>query len=148
MTYQQRSNTISLMCSTLLLGFYAINVLQLNEAGRFTSLAVFSLWATTIVLAIIITIVAQILITIIFAIVYAIRTKEEESFIEDERDKLIDLQGTRNAYVALGLGVFLSTGSLVLNHPPLVMFNLLVFSAFAAEIFGDLSRLYLYRRAG
>jgi hypothetical protein len=36
--------------------------------------------------------------------------------------------------------------TMVLGQPPLVMFNLLIFSGLTAQIFADLSRLLIYRR--
>jgi hypothetical protein len=34
----------------------------------------------------------------------------------------------------------------VFGQPPLVMFSLLIFSSITAEIIGDISQIYLYRR--
>ena len=146
MSYQERSSTVSLMSSLLIFGYYLVNVFQMVQAGGVNSTSVFSLWGTIIVLAIIINILSNIITHIVFAIIYAIRTNEEERLISDERDKLIGLKGTRNAYLIFGLGVFVSMATLVFNMSPLVMFNLLIFFGMAAEIVGDLSRLYFYRR--
>jgi len=146
MSYQERNSTVSLMTSLLIFGFYAVNVLRMNQSGGLNSTNVFSLWATVIVLSIVINIVGSILSQIVLTIIHTIRTREEESFIEDERDQLIALKGTRNSYYVFSLGVLLAMLTLVLNRPPLVMFILLTFAGLAAEIIGDLSRLYFYRR--
>lgn len=146
MSYQERNITVSLMSSILISGFYAVNVLRMNQTGGLNSTNVFSLWATVIVLSIIINIVGSILSQIVLTIIHTIRTKEEESFIEDERDQLIGLKGTRNSYFVFSLGVLFAMLTLVLNRPPLVMFILLTFAGLTAEIIGDLSRLYFYRR--
>lgn len=148
MTYLQKNKAVSLMCTVLLFGYYALNVLQLQQSGRLTSVSVFSLWMTLIVIAIITNIVAVIITFIVFNIISVVRTNEAESEFVDERDKFIDLKGTRNAYAVTGIGVFFAAISLILNQPPLVTFNVLVFAGFSAEIFGDLSRLYLYWKAG
>jgi hypothetical protein len=146
MSYEERNNVVSLVCSLLILAFYLVNLYPMIQDGELVATQVYSLWATTIVLAIVINIAAAILTNIAFAIVHTVATKEDPKFITDERDKLIQLKGTRNAYLIFGLGTFFSMGTLVLNIPPLVMFNLLIFSGIAAEVFGSLSRLYLYRR--
>ncbi len=146
MSYQERNNTVSLMCTLLIFGFYGVNVYRMSQEGNFNSTNVFSLWATVIVLAIIVNILSNILAQIAASILHMIRTREEERFTTDERDKLIGLTGTRNAYGVFSIGVLVSMGSLVINMPPLVMFNLLIFSAMLAEIVGDCSRIYLYRR--
>ncbi len=146
MSYQERNSAVSLITSLLIFGFYAVNVLRMYQAGGLNSTNVFSLWATVIILSILITIVSTILAQIVLTIVHMIRTREEEPFIADERDELISLKGTRISYGVFSVGVLLSMGTLVINMPPLVMFILLIFAGLTAGIIGDLSRLYLYRR--
>ena len=63
-----------------------------------------------------------------------------------ERDKLIDLKDTKTVYYVSGFGGFLAMLTFVLGQPGLVMFSLLIFFGVAAQIVGDISRLYLYRR--
>jgi hypothetical protein len=119
------------------------------QTENFTSTNVFRLWGIVIVLAIIFTILATILTHIVSTIVEAIKTGEEEPKIEDledERDKLIDLRGTRVTYLVSSIGVFLAMLTFVLGQPPLVMFTLLIFFGVLAQIIGDISRLVLYRR--
>ena len=109
----------------------------------------FRLWGIVIVLAVIVTIAATILTHIVSAIIQAIKTKEEKPEIEDikdERDQLIDLRGTKVTYTVSSIGVFLSMLTFALGQPPLVMFSLLIFFGVVAQIIGDISRLYLYRR--
>lgn len=146
MTYQEKTTTISLMSTLLIFGFYLVNALPLMQSEPVNSTAIFSLWATIIILSIIVNIVSSILALIVFNVIQMIRTHEEESDIMDERDKLIGLKGTRNSYVTFSLGVLVSMVTLVMNMPAVVMFNLLVISGLAAQVVGDVSRLYLYRR--
>jgi hypothetical protein len=122
---------------------------QLIQSGSFNSTSVFRLWGIIIVLAVVVTIFATILTHIVSAIVQAIKTGETDPKLEDfedERDKFIDLRGTRVTYLVSSIGSFLSMLTFVLGQPPLVMFTLLVFSGVVAQIVGDVSRLYLYRR--
>jgi hypothetical protein len=119
------------------------------QAGGLNSSSVFRLWGIVIVLAIIFTIVATILTHIVSAIIQAIKTGEENPEIEDiadERDRLIDLRGTKVTYFFSSIGVLLSMLTFVLGRPPLVMFTLLIFSGLVAQVIGDISRLLLYRR--
>ena len=109
----------------------------------------FRLWGIVILLGIVGTIIASIFTHIIAAIVHAIQTGEEDPKIddtEDERDKLIDLRGTRVTYIVSSLGVALSMLAFVLGQPALVMFSLLIFFGLIAQVIGDISRLVLYRR--
>lgn len=149
MSYQEKNTSVSLVTFTLILGYYLISLFQLVQEGEFNDTNVFRLWGITIVLAIIATIVMTILTHIASAIIQAIKTGGEEPEIEDiadERDKLIDLRGTKVTYLVSSIGVFLSMLTFVFGQPPLVMFSLLILFGIVAQIIGDISRLYLYRR--
>lgn len=149
MTYQEKNITVSLGNFIVILGFYLIRLFQMIQNGGFNATNVFRLWGIVIISAVILTIFATILTHIVSAIIQAVRTGEGSPDIEsteDERDRLIDLRGTKIAYVVSSIGVFLSMLTFALGQPPLVMFTLLIFSGIVAQIVGDLSRLYLYRR--
>lgn len=146
MSYQEKNIIVSLFTTLLIFGFYAVNVFQMYQAESVNATDLYSLWATIIVLSIVVNIVASVLTQVIFSVIQILRTQEEEAFIEDERDQLINLKGTRNSYAVAGVGIFIAMLTLVVGMSPLVMFNLLVFFLILAEIIGDLSRLYLYRR--
>ena len=148
MSYQEKNITVSLVNFTLILGVYLFRVFQMIRGGSLNSTNVFRLWGIVIVLAILVTILATILTHIGSGIIQAIRTKEEPDIedIADERDKLIDLRGTKITYFVSSIGVFLSMLTFALGQPPLVMFTLLIFFGVVAQIIGDISRLYLYRR--
>jgi hypothetical protein len=149
MSFQEKNITVSLVNFTLILGFYLIRVFQMIQGGSFDSTNVFRLWGIIIALAVIVTIFATILTHIVSAIIHAIKTGEEKSNIEDiedERDQLIDLRGTKVTYFVTSIGGFLSMLTFVIGQPPLVMFTLLIFFGVVAQIIGDVLRLYLYRR--
>ena len=149
MSFQEKNVTVSLVNFTLILALFSIRVLQMIQGGNFEESNVFRLWGITILLAVIVTIFATILTHIFSAVIYAIKTGEEKPTvedIEDERDKLIDLRGTKLTYLVSSLGVFLSMLTFVFGQPPLVMFTLLIFSGLVAQVTGDVRRLYLYRR--
>lgn len=149
MSFQQKNIAVSLASFSLILSIFIIRVFQMVQEGSFNSTNVFRLWGIVIALAILVTIFATILTHIVSAIIQAIKTGEENpkiEDIEDERDKLIDLRGTRVTYFVSSIGVFLSMLTFALGRPPLVMFTLLIFFGIVAQIVGDISRLYLYRR--
>ena len=148
MSYQEKNITVSLVNFTLILGFYLIRVFQMIQDGSFNSTNVFRLWGIVITLGIVVTILGTILTHIVSAIIQAIKTKQEPDIrdIQDERDTIIDLRGTKITYIAYSIGIFLSMLTFALDQPPLVMFTLLVFFGLLAQVIGDISRLYLYRR--
>lgn len=148
MSYQEKNITVSLVNFVLILGFYLFRVFQMLQSGSFNSTNVFWLWGIIIALAVIVTIVATILTHIGSGIIQAIKTREEPRIedIQDERDQFIDLRGTKVTYLVSSIGSFLSMLTFVLGQPPLVMFTLLIFFGVLAQILGDISRLYLYRK--
>lgn len=149
MTMQQRNTVVSLMIFCLIFIGFCLRVLQMLLGQTFVAANVFWLWAIVAVAAIVATILGTIIANIVFAIVYAIRTKqepEESEWLEDERDKLIQLKGTRVSYFVSSIGVLIAMLSFVLSQPPLVMFTLLIASGLVAQIVGDVYRLLRYRR--
>lgn len=148
MSYQQRTITVSLVSYLLILGFYLIRLFQIIAGEDFNSTKVFALWAIVVVFTILVTILAVILTHILSSIIQARKTKEKPRIenIQDERDRLVDLRGTKITYFAFSIGVFLSMLTFALGQPPLVMFSMLIFFGLLAQIMGDSSRLVLYRR--
>ena len=149
MSFQEKNITVSLVNFSLILGYFLIRVLQMILNETFNSTNVFRLWGIIIVLAVVVTIFATILTHIVSAIIEAIKTGEKEPDIEniaDERDKLIDLRGTKITYSISSLGAFLAMLTFTFGQPPLVMFTLLIFFGVLAQVIGDISRLMLYRR--
>lgn len=148
MSYQEKNITVSLVSHLLIASYYLANLFQMQQAGGLVSTKVFSLWAIVIAATIIATILGSILTNILLSIVHAIRTRsdQEERFIEDERDQLISLKGSKVSYIAFSIGVLIAMLSFAFGQPPLVMFSLLILSSIVSEIIGDLSQLYLYRK--
>ncbi|MBN1993955.1 MAG: hypothetical protein JW953_14745 [Anaerolineae bacterium] len=148
MSYEEKNITVALFSHLLIGGYYLVNLWQMYYGEGLNAAKVFSLWAIVIVTTILVSIVGNILTNILLAIVQAVKTKtcEEERFIADERDKLIELRGTKHAYIVFSIGVFLAMLTFVFGQPPLVMFSLIILSGIAAEIIGDVARLYFYRR--
>ena len=148
MSYQEKNITVSLV-SHLLIGIYYLSQLfEMQQAGGLVAARVFSLWAVVIVAIIVVNIIGNILTHILTSIVHAIRTGKEEveRFVEDERDHLIGLKGSKVSYIAFSIGVLIAMLTFAFGQPPLVMFSLLILSSIVAEIIGDLSQLYLYRK--
>ena len=149
MSFQEKNITVSLVSFSLILVVFLFSVTQMVLNESFNSTNVFRLWGVVIVMAIVLTILGTILTHIFSAIIQAIQTGDEDPEIddvEDERDKLIDLRGTKNTYIFSSIGVFLAMLTFVFGQPALVMFSLLIFFGLVAQVVGDISRLVLYRR--
>lgn len=118
------------------------------QSETFTSTNLFRLWGIIALLAVIGTIVATIFTHIVGGIVHKVKTNEDPQIedIQDERDQMIELKGTRVAYTVSSIGVALAMLSFVLGQPALVMFALLIFFGVLANIVADIWRLNLYRK--
>lgn len=149
MSFKEKNITVSLISSFLILSFYVRKMSTFIQEDGFSNEHVFRLWGSVIVLTIILTIVLTILTHIASAIVQTIKTGNEDPEIdelEDERDKLIDLKGTKVMYFVSSIGGFFAMLTFVLGQSPLVMFSLLILFGILAQIVGDISRLAMYRR--
>ncbi|KAA3657899.1 MAG: hypothetical protein DWQ04_26760 [Chloroflexi bacterium] len=149
MTFQEKNKTVTLVNFTLILIFFLIRVLQMIQNDNFIPENVFRLWGTIIVLAIVVTILGTILTHIVSTIIEAIKTGNEDpemDDMEDERDKLIELRGTKVTHTIASLGSGVAMLTYVFGQSPLVMFTLLIFFGLLAQVIGDISRLLLYRR--
>ena len=148
MSFQEKNIIASLSTFTLILGVYLVRVIQMVQTDSFTATHVFRLWGIIAILAIAGTILVSILTHIAGGVLHKIRTNEDPHIedIQDERDQLIDLKGTRVAYTFSSLGVAASMLTFVFGQPPLVMFSALIFFGVLAQIVADIRRLTLYRR--
>jgi uncharacterized membrane protein len=113
----------------------------------FDSATVFQFWGRAVLLLIVVQIVLAIIGHIVLAIIHTITAKKEDiPAFEDERDKLIDLKATRNTFIVFGIGFMLSMVVLAIGLIPALVPVIMLAFMMAAEIGGNISRLYLYRR--
>ena len=148
MSFQEKNIVASLSTFTLILFVYLFRVYQMIQTENFNAPNLFRLWGIVAILAVAGTILLSILTHIAGGIVHKIRTNEDPHIedIQDERDKLIDLKGTRVAYTFSSLGVAASMLTFVFGQSPLVMFSALIFFGVLAQIVADIWRLNLYRK--
>ncbi|HRW09291.1 MAG TPA: hypothetical protein P5121_29525, partial [Caldilineaceae bacterium] len=146
MSFQQKNVAVTLSSFSLILIFFSVRVYQLIQQENFTESNLFWLWGIVIFMAVVVTIVAMILTHTTSTIFEVFRTGNKHPEIEDfedERDKLIDLRGTKITYTLSSLGVFVAMLTFVFGQPPLVMFTLLIFFGLLAQVIGDITRLLL-----
>jgi hypothetical protein len=148
MSFQEKNIVATLTNFSIILAFYLFRIFQMVQSDTFTSTNLFRLWGIVALLAVIGTIVVTILMHIIGAIVHEIKTNEEQNIqdIQDERDQMIELKGTKLAYTFSSIGVALAMLTFVLGQSALVMFALIIFFGVLANIVADIWRLNLYRK--
>lgn len=150
MSYQEKNITVSLFSHLLIGVYYLANLLPIIQSSELVAGRLYALWSIVIAVNIVVNIIASILTNILLTIVEAIRSRkyEDPQFIEDERDKLIGLKGIRSTYFTFSIGVLLSVFAFIYGQPSLMMISLIVLFSILAEIIGDVSKIYLYRRGG
>lgn len=149
MSFQEKNIAVTLASFSLILVLLILWIGRMVSNDTFTSTNVFIMWGVVIVMAIVVTIVATILTHIVSAIIEAVRSGGKEPEIDDtadERDRLIDLRGTKVTYTFSSIGVLLAMLTYVLGQEALVMFTLLIIVGVLAQVVGDVYRLTLYRR--
>jgi hypothetical protein len=146
MSYHEKRAIVSMVSSVLITVFYSIFLYQRYLVVGSESVNDPRFWGAAFLVFILVSIVANIIITIIFTIIYRITTNEEEPSFSDERDKLIELKGSRNALYVFSLGVVLSMVSLVFYMPLYLMFILITYSGLLSSLVDDTTQFYLYRR--
>jgi len=146
MSYQEKQNIVNILSGLLITVIYSIIIYQRQLQGRFDLTEDFSKWGVLFLIFIGVSVVARIIIQIIFHIINAIATREEKTPVEDERDKLVKLKGTRNSYYAFTSGFVLSVMGLALGMPVHWVFILFVVFGLIAEIIDNGSQIYYYRK--
>ena len=150
MSYKERSIWVSLLILIYIWGNYFTELSILHFAQQLTVETVNNLLLDVVILTIILEIVLQIIIAII--------DHKDANYNEDERDKLITLHGSRNAYAMISVGVFLTVFYTVfptlstylfptLNLPnAYIVMHLIIAFALASEIIKFSTQIFYYRR--
>lgn len=145
-TYQEKSSIVSIFSTLIIFVFYYIYVSQMYLQGTESSTELLRYWGLVIILLVPVQIIIKIIITIVFNIINRIATNEAEPSITDELDKLINLKVTRNSCYGFLIVFFVAMGSLVLEMPISVMFNILFFGLVGSGIIAEISQFFYYRR--
>jgi hypothetical protein len=146
MSYHEKRAIVNVLTSVLVMAIYSVYlyVRYLAGGGEFANDPVF--WAKAFLVFIPISIVANIIVAIIFTIHYRLTAHEEEPSITDERDKLIELKGSRNALFVFSIGVVLSMVTLALGMPLYAMFITIIYSGLLSSVVDEMTQFVLYRR--
>jgi hypothetical protein len=145
MTYQEKRSIVNIISGLLITLIYAWVIYQKHETGIFDLSQDYRMWGKIFLIFIGVSIVARIIIYIIFHIINAIATQEEDMPIADEREKLIVLKSTRNAYHVFSAGFALSIISLTIGVTPVILFIAIFACGLLAEIVDNISQIYYYR---
>ncbi|KAA3644988.1 MAG: hypothetical protein DWQ07_16435 [Chloroflexi bacterium] len=146
MSYTGNQTIAYLVSSVLGAGIYSFFAIQKFQQGDVDVTTISRDWGSLVLIVIAVQVAISIVTAISVTIIQAIKTREPSPELSDERDKLFELRAGRISYSVFGVGFLIAMITLAAGLPPLVMFNIFVFSLYAAAIIGYLVQLYLYRR--
>lgn len=146
MTYQEKKNIVNIISSLLITLTYAWVVYQRHLSGHINLAEDYSSWGLIFIIFIVVSVVARIIIYINFHIINTIATRDEDIPVTDERDKLIALKGSRNAYITF-MGGF-TTAIFLLTFGLTPVFLIIAFFAcgLLADVVDNFSQMYYYRK--
>jgi uncharacterized membrane protein len=147
MSYQERRAIVALLGSIVITAVYSAVMFQRYppEADAYSP-DIFRFWGSFFVILIPVSIVAKIIIAIVFVMINTVATREMESDITDERDRLIEMKAGRNSLYTFALGFILAMAALAVGQPPTTMFILLFVAGLLSDVVSELSLIYFYRR--
>ncbi len=134
-SFHEKSILISLVTISLIFGYYFLRVFKMATQDEINV-------AGSIVLLISV-IVMVVIVEVVFHIILALRTRQEA---KDERDRLIELKATRNAYFVLVFGIFLPITCIAVSVRPFIVAHVIMFIFVLSEIASFLTQLSYYRR--
>ena len=135
MTYKEKGIWISLVTTLLIFGYYFVKAFQMANSGGVGHKDFAIFFVSIIVMIIIVEIISHIILTI-----------AHRPETEDERDQLIELKATRNAYYILVAGVWIAIGQFWFSTAPLLVIHIILFFFILGEILSDITKLVYYRR--
>lgn len=145
MSYQEKRSIVNIITTLLVTGLYYTYVFQTNDISGMSTEELLRFWSKAMLIVIPVMIVSKIVVHIVFGVTNTVITKEKQAVFEDERDKLIALLSTRNAFVIFGLGFVLSLIMLATGSSINVMFIILIIAGILSELFDNLSQLYFHK---
>ena len=147
MSYQEKTNIVSLLCAVIIFALYFYFVRQNYQAGLYAGAQGNALIGKSFLWlmagGVILNIVAHIGFNIIYAI---IKGEVNPSFVVDERDKLIELRALRLAYHTFAVGFVIAMIALTFEQSVFVVFNIIIPSCALAAFAEGIMQIYLYRR--
>ena len=134
-SFQEKSVWISLITVSLIFGYYFVRIFQMISKNQIDVIRNAVLFISVVIMVVVT--------EIIFHIIIAVRTRCED---KDERDRVIELKATRNAYFILIVGVFLSFVCVAFSLQSFIIVHVIMFFFVLSEITKFLSQLFYYQR--
>ncbi len=143
MSHEQRITIVSLI-SSLLINSYLVWVVQaMFVDGTSTAPDGVVIWARAVLVGIVIAVAVIVTALIMITIV---NRNAKHSFLVDERDKSIQVNGMGMTMFVTVIGFLTSIAALAYGTSAFIVFNIIYFSFALGSIAGDLIKLMQYRQ--
>jgi hypothetical protein len=139
LSFRERVIWLFLVVNMLVYGNYFVNLWGQLQSGE----TAYDQLLEPLLYVLIFAAVVEVAVRVILAVGSG---KEEVDAPEDERDELIDLKATKNAYFMLCFGIFTAGANLLVGYEPLLIVNLLLLFVVLSEMTKYGSELFYYRR--
>ena len=146
MYYQEKKSIVNIITTLLVYGIYYGIVYQEYGMRVMSPEEELQYWGKTMLLIIPIAMASKIVIYIIFNITNRLVTRERHPGFEDERDRIIALTSTRNAFIVFGFGFLGALGAIAYGMPLRSMFIFMIVAGLLSDLFDNLSQLYFHRK--
>ena len=146
MSYREKENLINIFSGIIITAIFGWIAYQRHISGVWDLEKDYAQWGIALLYFMGISIAARIGIYIVFHIINAIATKEEDIPKEDERDKLVKLKATRNAYYTFSFGMLGGIVFLAIGMPVYSIFITFIGAGLLTEIMENVSQIYFYRK--
>ncbi len=151
MSYQEKRSLSTIAMGLIVTTVYFLIVLVKYNNGDFDTSNMMKLWSIIILVFIPVSVVGNIILQIINRIFLEIGreisgNKEENIDLRDERDKLVELKGTRISLYIFVLGFLLSLTTQLFDLGTSAFFITLLSFGLLSSILGSVSEIIYYRR--
>ncbi len=148
MSHEERNTIVGVISNLLVNSYFIWRVHMMFVDGTSVAPDGVMIWAREVIWVIPGGIILTIVMVILANILWAIFTGETKpSFLVDERDRGIQINGMATTMVVTVLGFLASIAALAYGISNFIAFNIVFFSLALGSLSGDLSKLWLYRRS-
>lgn len=146
MTYQEKRSLFYMMCTIVLTTVFGIIMYRRLSGTNLPPQELFQFWGKAFLVFAGLSIVVRIVLHILFSIGLAISGSEGDPGFSDERDKIIELRGTKVSHIVFSIGFLLSMAALAFGLSNHWFFIFLLLGGALGALSSELTEFILYRR--
>jgi hypothetical protein len=146
MTVQEKKSLVNIVGAFLLFGYFWFSVFPQHPPAGADAEEVLKFWGGTILWYVASSIAVHIASHILTTMIHTALTREQESSLMDERDRLFEMRVDRYSNFTFFFVFMLAMLLAVLNAAPMVVFKVLLVGLLVSQIVVNVVQFYLYRR--